>query len=65
MPAERFHGQSEQVLLNLSQGVDIKKHAPYPELGIERSLFNLVVGSKGDLTLHLMGRPIHLTGRTS
>jgi putative transposase len=65
VPAERFHGQSEKILSNLSQGVDIEDKKPYLEFGIDRSIFNLVIGPKGNLTLHLMGQPIHLTGRTS
>ena len=65
VPAERFHGQSEQVLFNLSQGVDITKKTLYSGFGIDRSIFNLVIGSQGELTFHLLGRPIHLTGRTS
>jgi transposase InsO family protein len=59
VPAERFHGQSEQVL---SQLVDNTKKTPYSG-DIDRSIFNLVLGSQGDLILHLMGRPIYLTGR--
>lgn len=58
VPAERFHGQADQVLSNLGQGVDITKE----KLDIERSIFNLVLNSHGDLTFYLMGKPIHLTG---
>ena len=29
VPAERFHGQSEQILSDLSQGVDIANQTPY------------------------------------
>ncbi len=65
VPAERFHGQSEQVLLNLNQDVDITSKTPYSGIGIDRSIFNLVIGSHGDLTLHIMGKPIHLTRGTS
>ncbi len=62
VPAERFHGQADQVLLDLSQGLDITKKNQYPRLGIERSLLNLVIDSQGDLTFYLMGKPIQLTG---
>jgi transposase InsO family protein len=58
VPAERFHGQADQVLSNLGQGIDITKE----KLDIERSIFNLVLNSHGDLTFYLMGKPIHLTG---
>jgi len=63
VPAERFHGQSEQVLSNLSQEIDITSKTSYS--GIDRTLFNLVISSQGDLILHLMGKPIHITGGMS
>ncbi len=65
VPAERFHGQAEQILSNLKQGVDITKKNPYSSFGIERSILNLVVGSHGELTFYLMGKPVHLTGGLS
>lgn len=49
VPAERFHGQADQVLSNLGQGVDITKE----KLDIERSIFNLVLNSHGDLTFYV------------
>ena len=64
MPAERFHGQSEKILSDLSQGVDITNKKPCLGFGIDRSIFNLVIDPKGGLTLHLMGHRIHLTERT-
>jgi len=65
VPAERFHGQADQVLSNLSQGVDITKQTSYSGIGIERSIVNLVMDSQGDLALHIMGKPIYLTRGTS
>ena len=65
VPAERFHGQSEQILSNLNQGVDITKKNPYSSFGIERSILNIVLGSHGELTFYLMGKPIRLTGGLS
>jgi hypothetical protein len=58
VPAERFHGQTDQVLSNLGQGLDITKN----NFDIERSIFNLVLNSHGDMTFYLMGKPILLTG---
>lgn len=63
VPAERFHGQADQVLSNLSQGVDITKKNQYS--GFDRSILNLVLDSQGELTFYLMGKPIQLTGGTS
>jgi putative transposase len=62
VPSERFHGQADQVLLNLSQGLDITQKNQYSKVGIERSLLNLIIDSQGDLTFYLMGKPIQLTG---
>jgi len=61
VPAERFHGQSEKILSNLNQDIDITKENPYSSFSIERSILNLVLGSNGELTFYLMGKPIHLT----
>ena len=65
VPAERFHGQADQVLSNLSQGIDITKKNQYLGFDIDRSILNLVLDSHGDLTFYLMGKPIQLTGGTS
>ncbi len=65
VPAERFHGQADQVLSTLNQDVDITKKTSYSEIGIERSIINLVMDLQGDLALHIMGKPIHLTGGKS
>ena len=62
VPAERFHGQANQVLSNLNQGIDITNKNQYSGFGIERSVLNLVIDSYGDLTFYLMGKPIKLTG---
>jgi len=58
VPAERFHGQADQVLSTLNQDVDITKKTSYS--GIERSIVNLVMDLQGNLALHIMGKPIHL-----
>ena len=47
VPAERFHGQADQILSNLNQGIDITKKNPYASFGIERSIFNLVLDTHG------------------
>ncbi len=65
VPAERFHGQAEQILSNLSRDIDITKKNPYSSFSIERSILNLVLGSHGELTFYLMGKPIQLTGGLS
>jgi len=65
VPAERFHGQTEQILSNLNQNIDITKKNPYSSFRVERSILNLILGSHGELTFYLMGKPIQLTGGLS
>ena len=62
VPAERFHGQADQVLAAMAKGVDLSTNAGYSFSEIERSLINLVLSPDGALTLYIAGRPIPLTG---
>jgi putative transposase len=62
VPAERFHGQAEQVLAAMAKSVDVSTDAGYSFSEIERSLINLVLSPDGALTLYIAGRPILLTG---
>ncbi len=55
VPAERFHGQADQVLSQLDQGVDTARRYP-----IDRSIFNLVIDSHEDMILYIMGKPFYL-----
>ncbi len=57
-PADRFHGKSDQVLRDVASGVDITKTS----IGIERSIVNLVVDSRGMLTFYLLGQAVAITG---
>jgi len=58
VPAERFHGQSKQVISAMSQGIDIVDQNCYAARGIERSVFNIVLAPDGGITLYLLGQPI-------
>lgn len=58
VPAERFHGQSKQVVSAISQGIDIMDQNCYAARGIERSVFNIVLAPDGGITLYLLGQPI-------
>jgi hypothetical protein len=62
VPAERFHGQADQVLAAVSKGIDVSVNHCYSFCGIERSMINLVLSPDGKLTLYLLGQPILLTG---
>ena len=62
VPAERFHGQADQVQAAMEQGIDVSSDHCYSFCGIERSMINLVLGPDGELTLYILGRPIFLTG---
>ncbi len=58
VPAERFHGQSKQVVSAISQGIDIVDQNCYAARGIDRSVFNIVLAPDGGITLYLLGQPI-------
>jgi putative transposase len=62
VPAERFHGQADEVLAAMSKGIDVCADHCYSLGGIERSIINLVLNPEGKLTLYLLGQPILLTG---
>jgi putative transposase len=62
VPAERFHGQSKQVISAISQGIDIVDQNCYAVRGIERSIFNIVLAADGKITLHVLGQPIVIEG---
>ena len=58
VPAERFHGQSKQVVSAMSQGIDMVNQNCYVARAVERSLFNIVLAPDGRITPYLLGRPI-------
>ena len=60
VPADRFHGLTNQVLSNLGKGVDLSNSYVYAFCGIERSIMNLAVDSEGKVPLYLLGQPIKL-----
>ncbi len=62
VPAERFHGRAKQVITSLGKGIDITSENCYMGTDIDRSIFNLVLGSDGNVILYIMGQPIVLTG---
>jgi hypothetical protein len=62
VPAERFHGRSQEALIALDKGMDITGTDALPSF-IERSVINLVLSPEGRITLYLLGQPIVLGGR--
>lgn len=62
VPAERFHGQADQVLAAVAKGIDVGADHCYSFGDIDRSMINLVLNPDGKLTLYLLGRPILSTG---
>lgn len=58
VPAERFHGQSKQVVSAMSQGIDIVDQNCYAARAVERSIFNIVLAPDGRITPYLLGQPI-------
>jgi transposase InsO family protein len=62
VPAERFHGQADQVLAAVAKGIDVGADHCYSFGDIQRSMINLVLHPDGKLTLYLLGQPIISTG---
>jgi putative transposase len=62
VPAERFHGQADQVLSAIEKGIDVSGCQAHTFFGIERSIINLVLDPDGKVALYILGRPIPMTG---
>lgn len=62
VPAERFHGQADQVLSAIEKGIDVSDCQAHTFFGIERSIINLVLDPDGKVALYILGRPIPMTG---
>ena len=60
VPADRFHGLTDQVVCNLGKGLDPSTSHWYTFGGIERSIINLAVNDQGKVSLYLLGKPITL-----
>jgi len=64
-PAERFNGQSEQILSAIDSSVDVTGENCFTSSGLERSIINLVFNPEGRITLYLLGQPIVISGGTN
>ena len=62
VPAERFHGQADEVLAAVTKGIDVSTDYCYSFCGTERSMINLALSPDGKLTLYILGQPIPLPG---
>jgi len=62
VPAERFHGQSQQVLDAIDNGIDISGQNGYNLVGTDRSIINLLLSPEGKFSLWILGRPVELNG---
>ncbi|MEA1947842.1 MAG: DDE-type integrase/transposase/recombinase [Thermodesulfobacteriota bacterium] len=62
VPAERFHGQSKQVLAAMEKSIDVTDHSCYTFTDIERSIINLVLSPDRKISLYILGQPIMLSG---
>jgi putative transposase len=62
VPAERFHGQADQVLSSIEKGIAASDCHDNVFSGIDRSIINLVLGRDGKVSLYILGQPIPLTG---
>ncbi len=62
VPAERFHGQADQVLSAVSKGIDVSADHCYSVGDVERSMMNLLLSPDGTLTFYILGQPVFFTG---
>jgi putative transposase len=60
VPADRFHGLTDQVVCNLGKGIDPSSSHWYTFGGVERSIINLAINDQGKVSLYLLGKPINL-----
>ena len=61
-PAERFHGQAQQILDAIDKGIDITGQNGYNLVGTDRSIINLLLSPEGKFNLWILGRPVQLNG---
>jgi len=62
VPADRFHGRVEEVRRAIAEKIDPDANKCYPAGSISRSLMNLVMDSRGVVTLYILGQPVDLFG---
>lgn len=62
VPADRFHGRTNQVLSALAEGIDVSCQSCYAPSTIERSIINLVLSPEGRVVLYLLGQPVLQAG---
>jgi transposase InsO family protein len=60
VPADRFHGMTDQVVYHLGKKIDPVHSHWYTFGGVERSIINLAVTEQGNVCLYLLGQPITL-----
>ncbi len=62
VPADRFHGQVDNVMNSIGKGIDITGESCYNNNTVDRNIASLVMGSGGILKLYFMGQRILLSG---
>jgi len=62
VPADRFHGRVDEVLKCISERLDPESETCYGNIGMSRSLINLVLDPEGRVTFYFLGQPIELFG---
>ena len=62
VPADRFHGRVEAVTRSISKKIDPGARMCYDSDGVSRSLMNLVLDSRGAVSLYILGQPVNLFG---
>ena len=62
VPADRFHGRSEDILKSITDGIDPDADLCYSSEGIPRSMLNLVLDTDGEMKLHVLGKSVTFKG---
>jgi len=62
VPADRFHGRSEDILKSITGGIDPDADLCYSSEGIPRSMINLVLDTDGEMKLHVLGKSVTFKG---
>jgi len=62
VPADRFHGRSEDILKSITDGIDPDVNLCYSSEGIPRSMINLVLDTDGEMKLHVLGKSVTFKG---
>jgi len=62
VPADRFHGRVEEVRRTIFEKIDPDANMCYHCADVSRSLLNLIMDARGEVSLYILGQPVSLFG---